>query len=245
MGRLHRAGLRRRRHADPSAARRARDRQGAARRRHPGERHRRAPQLADPVLQAAAPGFADRLDGLRSDGLRRRRRAGREVRRAGSPVRVGVRRRRLLHARERARHRGRVQSAGRLGGLEQFRLCLDPRAAARLSRRPRARHRLPPSRHRRALQSRLRRHGALGRHRRRQCRPRRRPRRRGARGDRRKRPVPDRRQYRRRQESRAAPACGSCPASARASRHSAGATSRPDAARPPGTEPECNRGRTR
>ncbi len=35
-----------------------------------------APQLADPVLQSQAPGFADRLDGLRADGLRRRRRAG-------------------------------------------------------------------------------------------------------------------------------------------------------------------------
>ena len=50
--------------------------------------------------------------------------------------------------------------------LEQFRLRLDPRIAARLSRRPRACDRLPPSRHRRALQSRLRRHGALRRHRR-------------------------------------------------------------------------------
>ena len=45
--------------------------------------------------------------------------------------------------------------------------------AARLSGRPRARDRLPPSRHRRALQSRLCRHGALGRHRRRERRPRR------------------------------------------------------------------------
>ena len=51
---------------DPPAARRARDRQGAARRRHPGERHRRPSQLAHPVLQSAAARFAHRLDGLRS-----------------------------------------------------------------------------------------------------------------------------------------------------------------------------------
>ena len=41
--------------------------------------------------------------------------------------------------------------------------CVDPRIAARLSRRPRAGDRLPPSRHRRALQSGLRGDGALRR----------------------------------------------------------------------------------
>ncbi len=105
-------------HADQSAARGAGDRQGAARGRHPGQRHRRASQLAVELLQAQAPGFIDRLDGLRTDGLRRRRRAGRQVRGARPSLRVGVRRRRVLHARQRARHRGGVQSAGRLGGLE-------------------------------------------------------------------------------------------------------------------------------
>ena len=64
------------------------------------------------------PGLADRLDGLRADGLRRRRRAGREIRRARAAVRVGVRRRRLLHARQRARHRGRIRPAGGVGGVE-------------------------------------------------------------------------------------------------------------------------------
>ena len=63
--RLHRAGLQGRRDADQSAARRLRDRQGAAGRRHHGQRHRRAPQLAAAILQAAAAGFADRLHGLR------------------------------------------------------------------------------------------------------------------------------------------------------------------------------------
>ena len=104
--------------------------------RDPRQRHRRAPQLAARLLQAAPSGFADRLHGLWRDGLRRRRRARREVRRTGSSVRVGVRRRRLLHARERARHGGRIRSAGRVGGVEQLRLRVDPRLAARLSRRP-------------------------------------------------------------------------------------------------------------
>jgi acetolactate synthase-1/2/3 large subunit len=48
----------------------------------------------------------------------------------------------LFHARERARHCNRIRAAGRLGGLEQLRLCVDPRAPARLSRRARACHRL-------------------------------------------------------------------------------------------------------
>ena len=60
------------------------------------------------LLQAEAAGFADRLDGLRPDGLWRRRRDGREVRRARPALRVGVRRRRVLHARQRAGHRGRI-----------------------------------------------------------------------------------------------------------------------------------------
>ena len=53
---------------------------------------------------------------------------------------------------------------------------LDPRPAARLSRRPRARHRLQASRDRQALQPGLRRDGALGRRRGRQRRPAGRPR---------------------------------------------------------------------
>ena len=179
---VHRAGLHRRLDADPSAARRRRDRQGAARRRHHGQRHRRASQLAPAVLQAEAAGQLHRLHGLRLDGLRRRRRARREVRGARPALRLGVRRRRVLHARQRARHRGRIQSAGRLGGLEQLRLCVDPRLAARLSRRPRARHRLPSSGDRQAVQSGLRRDGALGRRRGRARRPRRRHRQRDPHG---------------------------------------------------------------
>ena len=104
--------------ADPPAAGRPRDRQGAARGRHPGERHRCPPQLAHPVLQSAAARFPHRLDGLRSDGVRRSRRIGRAVCRTRPSLRFGVRRRRLLHACERARHRGRIQSAGGLGGVE-------------------------------------------------------------------------------------------------------------------------------
>ena len=60
------------------------------------------------LLQAEAAGFADRLDGIRPDGLWRRRRDGREIRRARPALRVGVRRRRLLHARQRAGHGGRI-----------------------------------------------------------------------------------------------------------------------------------------
>ena len=95
---------------DQSAARRLRDRPRAARRRDPRQRHRRASQLAAAILQAEAAGFADRLDGLRPDGLRRRRRARRQARRARPAVRRGGRRRRLLHACERARHRGRIRA---------------------------------------------------------------------------------------------------------------------------------------
>ena len=46
MGRLHRARLQRRRDPDQPAARRARDRQGAAGGRDPRQRYRRPPQLA-------------------------------------------------------------------------------------------------------------------------------------------------------------------------------------------------------
>ena len=201
MGGLHRARLHRRLEPDPSAARRLRDRQGAARGRHPGERHRHPSQLADPVLQAEAAGFADRLDGFRPDGFRRRRRARRQARGARPAVRVGGRRRRLLHACERARHRGRIRHPGRLGGVEQLRLCVDPRPAARLSGRARARDRLQASADRRALQSRFRRHGALGRRRGRDHRPRRRSRRRGARRHRDRPALSDRRENFRRQES--------------------------------------------
>jgi acetolactate synthase-1/2/3 large subunit len=91
---------------------------------------------------------------------------------------------------------------GGLAGVEQLRLCLDPRAAARLSRRPRARHRLQASRHRAALQSRFRRHGALRRHRRRAHRPRRRPRRCRAPGNRHGAALFDRRADQRRPQSR-------------------------------------------
>ena len=108
MGQVRRARLFRRHHADQSAARRARDRQGAARECDPGQRHRRAPQLAAQLLQAEAAGLVDRLDGLWPDGIRRGRRDGREVRRAGPALRVGVRRRRVLHARQRAGDGGRI-----------------------------------------------------------------------------------------------------------------------------------------
>ena len=108
MGQVRRARIFRRHDADQSAARRARDRQGAARGCDPGQRYRRAPQLAVELLQAEAAGFADRLDGFRADGFWRRRRARREIRRARPALRFGVRRRRVLHARQRAGHGGRI-----------------------------------------------------------------------------------------------------------------------------------------
>ncbi len=151
MGATHRPGLHRRFQSHSPAAGRARDRSRAAGGRHPRERHRRPPQLADPVLQAAPTGFADRLDGLRPHGLRRRRGSGSEAGGPRSPMRLGLRRRRLLHVSERAQHGDRVQDPGGLGGLEQLRLRLHPRPAARLSRRPRARDRLPRSRYRASL----------------------------------------------------------------------------------------------
>ena len=151
---------------------------------------------------------------------------GRKACGARPALRLGVRRRRLLHARERARHRGRIQHPRGLGGVEQLRLRVDPRAAARLSRRPRARDRLPPSRHRPALQSRLRRDGALGRRRGRARRPRRRSRRRRAQGHRDRQALPDRRSRSAPTTTPAAPASGNCPASARASPPSAAATPR-------------------
>src|SRR5262249_29760074 len=98
-------------------------------------------------------------------------------------------------------NRGRVQSAGHLGGVEQLRLCLDPRIAARLSRRSRACDRLPPPRHRRTLQSGLRGDGALSRHRGRERRPRRRSCRRVASRARVTPALSHQCQYRRRQES--------------------------------------------
>ena len=101
-------GFLRRHHADQSAARRARDRQGAAGECDPGQRHRRAPQLAAQLLQAEAAGLADRLDGLWPDGIWRRRRDGREVRRTRPALRVGMRRRRVLHACQRAGNGGRI-----------------------------------------------------------------------------------------------------------------------------------------
>ena len=130
MGQVRRARLHRRHHAGQSAARGARDRQGAAGGCDPRQRHRRASQLAARLLQAEAAGFADRLDGFWPDGLWRRRRARREICRTRSALRLRLRRRRVLHACERAGHRGRIQSARGLGGLEQLRLCLDPRACS-------------------------------------------------------------------------------------------------------------------
>jgi hypothetical protein len=52
-----------------------------------------------------AAGLADRLYGLRPNGLRSGRCAGREAGRTRSPLRIRLRRRRLLHARQCARHR--------------------------------------------------------------------------------------------------------------------------------------------
>ena len=108
MGQVRRPRVFRRHHADQSAARRAGDRQGAARECYPGQRHRRASQLAVEFLQAEAAGLADRLDGFWPDGLWRRRRDGREVRSARPALRVGVRRRRVLHACQRAGNGGRI-----------------------------------------------------------------------------------------------------------------------------------------
>ena len=64
-----------------------RDRQGAAGERDPGQRYRGAPQLAVELLQAEAAGLTDRLDGLWSHGVWRRRRDGGEVRRPRSSLR--------------------------------------------------------------------------------------------------------------------------------------------------------------
>jgi acetolactate synthase-1/2/3 large subunit len=119
---------------------------------------------------------------------------------ARSSLCVGVRRRRLLHARQRARHRGRIRSASGLGGVEQLRLCVDPRSPTGLPRRPRARDRLPSSEDRRALQSGLRSHGALGRRRRRARRSRRRSGGSGAQGHRGQPALSDRRRYRGRRQ---------------------------------------------
>ena len=108
MGQVRRPRIYRRYRPDQSAARRARDRQGVAGRRDPGQRHRRAPQLAAELLQAEAAGFADRLDGVWPDGIRRGRCDGCEIRGPRPSLRVGVRRRRLLHACQRAGNGGRI-----------------------------------------------------------------------------------------------------------------------------------------
>ena len=85
-------------HADQSAARGVRDSTRAARRRDHGQRYRRASQLAARLLQAAASGFADQLHGVWRHGFRRRRCARRQVCGARPSLRVGLRRRRILHA---------------------------------------------------------------------------------------------------------------------------------------------------
>ena len=155
MERLHRARLHRRQHPDPSAARRRRHRCGAAQGCHRGQRHRGAPQLADRVLQADPSRLADRLHGLRPDGIRGRRRARRQGGGARSALRLGVRRRRLHDACQRLGDRGRMRPAGGVGGVEQLRLCVDPRPAARLSGRARACDRFPRSQDRRSATTRI------------------------------------------------------------------------------------------
>jgi acetolactate synthase I/II/III large subunit len=72
-----------------------------------------------------------------------------------STLRLGVWRRCLLHARERARHRGRIWHPRSVAGVEQLLLRLDPRLAAGLSRRARTRHRFSPFRDRCPLQPRF------------------------------------------------------------------------------------------
>ncbi|MBS1220368.1 MAG: acetolactate synthase [Proteobacteria bacterium] len=91
--------------------------------------------LAQPVLQAAASGFTDRLDGFWSDGFRRRRCTGRETGGPAPALRGGGRRRCVLDARQRAGHGLRIQHPRGLRGVEQLRLRFDPRPAARLPRR--------------------------------------------------------------------------------------------------------------
>ena len=81
---------------------------GAAGGCDPGQRYRRASQLAVELLQAEAAGFADRFDGFRPDGLWRRWRDGREIRRARPALRFRVRRWRVLHARQRAGNGRRI-----------------------------------------------------------------------------------------------------------------------------------------
>jgi acetolactate synthase-1/2/3 large subunit len=130
------------------------------------------------LLQFCKPRRPDRLHGLRPDGVRRRRRARCEARRARPAVRLGVRRRSFFHARPRSGHGRRIRHPGRLGGLEQLFLRIDPRLTARLSRRPRTRDRFPPPGNGRAVQPRFRGTGAVLRYRRRAHRPRRRSRRR-------------------------------------------------------------------
>jgi Thiamine pyrophosphate enzyme, N-terminal TPP binding domain/Thiamine pyrophosphate enzyme, C-terminal TPP binding domain len=85
--------------------------------------------------------------------------------------------------------------------VEQLRLCVDPRTAARLSRRPRTGHGLPPSENRRALQSGLCRHCALRGRRRRSRRSGRGLGRGGAQRRCREQALSDRRRHRRRRQS--------------------------------------------
>ena len=198
MGQVHRARLRRRLDADPSAARRSRDRQGAARRRHHGQRYRRAPQLAAAVLQAESAGLAASAAW------------------ASAPMGFGVAG--VLGAKFAAPDRPCVSVCGDgaffmhanvLGTAVEYNLPVvwvvwNNYAYASIRglqrgylRRPRTRDRLPPSRDRQALQSGLRRDGALGRRRGRPRRPRRRSCRRHAQGHRGQQAVSDRCQHRR------------------------------------------------
>ena len=93
---VHAAQLRHPRHADPARARGGRLPGGAARRRHPGLRRRRQPQLVHAVLEGAPAADHAQLVGLLRHGLRRGGRARRQARGARPALR-GDRRRRLLH----------------------------------------------------------------------------------------------------------------------------------------------------
>jgi len=100
----------------------------AARRHRP--RRRRCPPQLDGAAVAGLPA-ADALAvvGLRRDGLRRRRCARGQARRAGTPGRCRVRRRWLSHDVERRRHGRGVRHPGDVGRLEQLWLRVHPRSA--------------------------------------------------------------------------------------------------------------------
>ena len=148
-----------------SCSARARDRQGAAGECDPGQRYRRAPQLAVEFLQAEAAGLADRLDGIWADGFWGCRRDGREIRAPDRPC-VSV-----------CGDGAFFMHANVLGTAVEYNLPVvwvvwnnyayaSIRGCSAAISAAATRYRFPRSRERRALQSGFRRDGALMRYRR-------------------------------------------------------------------------------